>query len=316
MSEHGQPNKLRFNKLQALLLDLLAKFTVSISVSKKKRIAELLTFLAFDIIKIRRKYVINALQEHLGYSQAKSLKMARKIYLNFLLNSMEMSGLKYFTQESLLSRVNIEGLEHLQEALSRKKGAIIVSGHYGLWELVPPWLAINDFPVTVVVRRQNNPEVDKWMEDMRQKHGPKTTDSGYGLREILKSLRKGEILALMVDQDNGKQGIFVKFLNKWASAPVGPAQISLRTKSPIVPLTMIPNYKGKHLLKIFPAFYPENYENNTEGQQKLSQDYTDVLEQLVKKFPQQWFWLHRRWKHQPKDCPQNPWVQLIKKSKI
>lgn len=299
------------HKLQCYMLDLLARSACVISVAKKKRLAELLTFLAFDIIKIRRKYVIATLINQLEISEKQAVKLAKNIYRNFLLNSIEMSGLKYITEEQLVNKIDIEGLENLQEALGRNCGVIIVSGHFGLWEFVPSWLALNGFPTTIVVRRQNNIEVDKWMEEMREAHGPKTTDSGYGLRGILRALRKGHILALMVDQDNGKQGIFVRFINKWASAPVGPAQIALRTKSPIVPLAMLPNYDGKHLIKVFKPIYPEDYKNDFEGQSLMSQEYTKIIEELVRRYPEQWFWLHRRWKTSPKDCPENPWSKKI-----
>lgn len=303
--------KIQIQKFQRFLLEMLARSSCVMSVVKKRRLAELLTFLAFDILKIRRNYVINTLQEYFNISDKQAHKLATKVFRNFLLNSIEMSGLKYITAESLINKVDIDGLANLQEALGHKKGVIIVSGHFGLWELVPPWLALNDFPVTIVVRRQNNIEVDKWMEEMRHTHGPKTTDSGYGLRGILRALRQGHILALMVDQDNGKQGIFVKYLDKWASAPVGPAQISLRTGSPIVPLAMLPNYNGKHLIKIFKPIYPDRYSNDHEGQQLMSQEYTNTLEELVNKYPEQWFWLHRRWKTNPKDCPENFWAQKV-----
>lgn len=303
--------KTKIHIFQKYMLDLLAHFSCKASTSKKKRMADLLTFLAYDILKIRKNYVIKALKEHLQITDSKAQNLSRKIYKNFLLNSIEMSGLKYITSENLVDRISIDGLEYLQTALSKGHGAIIVSGHFGLWELVPPWLSINGFEVTIVVRKQNNAEVNSWMEEMRQKHGPLTTDSGYSIRGILKALKKGHILALMIDQDSGKQGIFVKYLNKWASAPVGPAQISLRTGAPIVPLAMIPDYKNKHLIKVFKPIFPEDYNNNAIGQQSMSQDYTTTIERLVKNNPEQWFWLHRRWKTQPKDCPKNPWVKLM-----
>ena len=107
---------------------------------------------------------------------------------------------------------------------------------------------------------------------MRKCHGGNTTDSGMGLREILRALRNGYLLGLMMDQDNGTKGIFTNFMGKLCSAPVGPALISLKTKVPIIPMYVFPNYEGKHLFKIYPAFYPENYENTIEGQQKLTSD--------------------------------------------
>jgi KDO2-lipid IV(A) lauroyltransferase len=152
------------------------------------------------------------------------------------------------------------------------------------------------------------------MEEMRQTHGAHTTDSGYSIRQILKSLKKGHILALMIDQDNGKQGIFVKFFNEWASAPTGPALISLRTEAPIVPLALFPNYTGCHLLKIYPPVFPENFENSTKGQQLLTQVYTTLFEKIIRRQPKNWFWLHRRWKTGINDAKENEWVKNLNSS--
>ncbi len=298
-------------KVQCMLLDLLAKITGSMKITQRRKLAALLTWLAFDILQLRRKYVISAISLHLELSPDEAVKMARQVYFNFLLNAFEMSGLKFMSNEDLNTRLYCADMAILKQALSRKKGAIIISGHFGLWELVPPWLSLNGLPVTVVVRRQNNPEVDRWMEEMRQKHGARTTDSGFGIREILKSLRKGHILALMVDQDNGKQGIFVPFFKAWASAPTGPAAISIKTGAPIVPLALFPDFNGRHRLKIWPAIFPENYSDDVEGHQKMTRDYTQIVEQMVRQQPKQWFWLHRRWKTRPEDAPENDSVKIL-----
>ena len=257
----------------------------------------------------RSEYVKNVMMETLGISETEAESLRRSCYENFVLNSMEMAKLKYISDEDVLNMLEVEGYEHLEEAYKKGHGVIIMSGHFGLWEYIPQWAAVKGYNVTTVVRRQNNKYADQWFEEMRRAHGGKTTDSGMGLREILRALKDGYLLGLMMDQDNGKKGIFVKFMNKWCSAPVGPAMISLKLKSPIVPLFIFPNYEGKHLFKLYPPIYPENYENTVEGQQKLTQDYNELYEKIVREHPEQWFWLHRRWKTQPEDCTDNPWAQ-------
>ncbi|KAF1083217.1 MAG: Lipid A biosynthesis lauroyl acyltransferase [Candidatus Rifleibacterium amylolyticum] len=299
-----------FNPVLAWLLDYLARSCSSMPFSRKKKLAQLLTFFVWRIIGLRRREVIASLQLHLELTEAQAEKLGEKVYQHFLLNSFEMASLAYISREDLLARIKIEGLEHLDTAMKRNHGAIIVSGHFGLWEMIPQWLAVNGYPVCTVVRRQNNPHVDAWMENMRRRLGGKTTDSGFGIREILRSIRRGQILALMVDQDNGKQGIFVPFFRRYASAPTGPAQLSLKTGAPIVPLFMFPNYCGQHLFKIYPPIYPENYTNDITGQQQITACYTQLLEELVRQQPQDWFWLHRRWKTQPAYAPDNPWARL------
>ncbi len=303
--------KALFDKLQLLMLDALARSCAGMSYCKKRRLARLIAAVAKPLPWMRFNQVASRLSEHLEIDQVAAQKIAHQVFEQFLINSFEMAGLKFYTNEELLARAQVEGLENLQIALAGKKGAIIVSGHFGLWEIIPPWLALNGFDVTTVVRRQNNPFVDAWFEDMRQRHGSKTTDSGYGIREILKSLRKGHILALMIDQDNGKQGIFVKFFKRWASAPTGPAQISLKTGAPIVPVAIFPDYQNKHLIKIWAPIYPQNFSDDLQGQQQLTASFTAILEEIVRKQPQNWFWLHRRWKTQPADAPENPWAKLV-----
>ncbi|HNX74071.1 MAG TPA: lysophospholipid acyltransferase family protein [Candidatus Rifleibacterium sp.] len=300
-----------FNRVQLLLLDGLARCCADMSHRRKHRLARLIATLARPLPWLRFSQVCSSLREHLEIDQPQAAKLAMKIFESFLVNAFEMAGLKYYSPEQLIARADISGLENLKTALAAKKGAIIVSGHFGLWEIIPPWLALHGFNVTTVVRRQNNRFVDAWFEDMRQRHGARTTDSGYGIRDILKSLRQGHILALMVDQDNGKQGIFVKFFKRWASAPTGPALISLKTGAPIVPVAIFPDYERQHKIKIWPAIFPGQFSNDLAGQQKLTASFTAILEEIVKKQPEQWFWLHRRWKTQPADAPENPWAKLV-----
>ncbi len=282
------------------------------SFKARQRLASLLTFIAFRIFGIRRRLIVSSICEHLDMSSAEAEKLAEKTCFSFLLNAFAMAGLKFMSDEQLHNSIKTEGLHHLENALAEGKGAIIISGHFGLWELVPPWLASTGHPITVVVRRQNNPYVDRWFEQMRRRHGAHTTDSGFGIREILRSLRQGHILALMIDQDNGKQGIFVRFFKKWASAPTGPAQIALKTGAPIVPLAIFPDYADRHRLVIFPPIRPQDFSDDTAGQQKLTAEYTGIMEEVIRSQPHNWFWLHRRWKTQPEDAPGNPWAELIK----
>lgn len=300
------------DRISAKLLDFVVRKSLEASPFQKRKIAALITRLIIPFKFSRKNYVKESLMESLGIDEAQALKLRQRVYENFIVNSLEMAKLKFISHEELLKMVEVEGYSNFVEAISKKKGAIILSGHLGLWEIIPQWVALKGNKVTTIVRRQNNKYVDQWFEEMRRSHGGKTTDSGMGMRGILRDLRQGYVLGLMMDQDNGTKGIFTKFMGKWASAPVGPSIISLKLGCPIVPLFVLPNYSGgKHLLKIYPPIYPEKYENTIEGQQKLSSAYTTLFESVIKEHPDQWFWLHRRWKTRPENCPDNPWVKLL-----
>lgn len=304
----------KFEEFQALLIDKMARHTINWKPKFRTKLALFMSKIAIALPFCRYEFTIKSMMEHLKISRDEAKQKTEHFFVNFLLNAFEMASLRYISDEELQNKIILEGAEYLKEVKELGKGGVVISLHFGPWELIPQWLTLNGFPMTTVVRRQNNKYVDKWFSEMRTCHGAKITDSGFAIREILRELKKGGVIALVSDQDNGKAGIFVKFFEKYASAPTGPALISLKTKAPILPMAIFPNYEGKHLLKIYKPIYPENYENTVVGQQKLTQEYTNLLETIVRESPEQWFWVHRRWKTQPQDTPDNAYAKIVLES--
>lgn len=286
-------------RLQCLLLDGVAARAARASFEYRRRIAAFLTWVVSDMLRIRRDYVFSALKRHLALFDAEARVMTRKVYRSFFENALEMASLPFLSAEELQGKFVADGMEHLRRAHALGRGVIIVSGHYGLWEFVPPWLCLNGFKITTVVRRQNNPEVDAWFEGMRNRFGARTTDSGFGLREILRTLRNGDLLGLMSDQNAGDRGCFVNFLGEPASTVVGPAQIAMKSRAPIVVLAAHRCGSGPHRIEILPPVRPEDYTDDEAGRTQLTQHLTSLFENWVRKRPDQWFWLHRRWKSRP-----------------
>lgn len=301
----------RFDWLQAALIDIIARKCSSMSLVKRKKLAKLIVHALLPFKFCRKEYVTDVIKETLGYNQEEAEKLMVDSMETFVFNCIEMASLRYMTPEVLNSKIRVEGLEYLKENIRPDRGVVMVSGHFGLWEFIPQWLTLNGFKMTSVARIQKNRYVDKWFNEMRERNGAHVTDSGYGLRDILRALHNGHILGLMMDQDNGKQGIFMKFMGKWASAPTGPAVISMKLGCPVVPIYVFPDYEGKHLLKIYPPIDVTKYEKNIIGQQKLTQEYNNLHEAIIRSKPEQWFWLHRRWKTQPESCPDNPSVKAL-----
>jgi len=294
--------------LEGRLIDFFARKSAVMSWEKRRKIAKLLTVAAYDFLGIRRKHVVESLIERLHISPENAKKLAPRVYSAFFENALEMASLPFLGKAELLSRLEVRGFENLKTAHRKGKGVIIVSGHFGLWELIPPWLVYNGFPMTVVVRRQSNPHVDRWMEFMRRFHGVQTTDSGFGLRESLRTLRKGELLGLMSDQDAGEKGIFVPFFGKLASTVVGPAQISRKLGSPIVVVAAHRRNPPPHVIEIAAPIFPEDYPSGETGVKEITTEFSRILENWVREKPEQWFWLHRRWKTRPHPSSAN---QLI-----
>lgn len=301
-----------WHKIQADLLDLLAYKASNWSYFSKKKFAKILAYLAFDILKIRKNYVIQAMVRHLNLSYDKAYKLAWQTYFTFITNAIEQASTAYLEGNEIDSKIIITGINNLIEAYKMQKGIIVISAHIGLWEVIPGWLARNGYKITVVVRRQTNHAVDKWFEKMRNRFGVQTSDSGYKLREHIKTLKNGNMLGLMCDQDAGTKGIFVDFLGEKASTVSGPATLAIKFQVPILALHMIPIplskytcsntstcYEVKYHLIIEPPILPYFYPNNEIGIYTLTQDYTKLVEKWILNYPHQWFWLHRRWKSQP-----------------
>lgn len=291
------------HSLEVFAVDRLARFSAGTSAMRRRRIGALMAGLAIDILKIRVDYVRQTLVEHLGQEPDQASTLMRRMYAVFFTNAIEMAALPYLSREQVLQRLMTSDLSNLQEAHSRKRGVIIVSGHYGLWEIVPPWLTYHGFPMTSVVRRQRNPKFDQWMTFMREAHGNRTTDSGYGLRDILRTLKEGHLLGLMGDQNAGDRGMFVPFFGKPASTVVGPAQISQKMGSPIVVLVVHPCREIPHRLEISRPIYPEQFPAGPKGAEQITIAFTGILENWIRKKPENWFWLHKRWKSRPQNQP-------------
>lgn len=295
------------HRMQRFILDAAAAKTAASSRAFRRKAASMLAYIACDIADIRFSYVTETMSLRLNIPLESAGSLARRTYRSFFENAMEMASIMYLSGDEIRKCLEPRGLDNLRAALSRGCGAIIVSAHYGLWEFVPPWLDLNGFPITVVVRRQNNKLIDEWFERMRTLHGPIMTDSGFGMREILRSLARGRSLGLMSDQNAGKQGIFIDFFNALASTVPGPAMISLRTGAPIVPVAAHRNNgTGPHIMEIAEPIYPESYADFDNPALRMTQDYSRIIERWIRKRPDQWFWLHRRWKTRPEDLNLKP----------
>ncbi|MFZ2956878.1 MAG: lysophospholipid acyltransferase family protein [Candidatus Ozemobacteraceae bacterium] len=291
------------HRAQALSLDLLARLTAKLGAAGRRRLSRFPAWLAHDVLRIRRAYIRETVAARLNLDKEASENLTRRIYLTFFENALNMASAPYRTPEDLFAGLEVRGREHLDAARAESHGFIVVCAHLGYWELAHHWLAYNGYKITSVVRRQNNRHVDAWMEFMRHAHGGKTTDSGFGFREVLRALKAGRVLGLMSDQNAGDRGLFVPFLGEVASTVVGPALISRKMGCPIVPLAMFPR-RGKPPLLIFERpIRPGAFPPGREGERAITQTINDLISRWIREYPEHWFWFHRRWKSRPSSSP-------------
>lgn len=211
----------------------------------------------------------------------------------------------YGSPEDVRSRTRVHGLPELREALERGRGVIAVTGHLGNWEVGGSAVAAQGVPVDAVVFRQRNRLFDRELVEGRRRLGLQVIRRGRAPREVLHSLNQGRVPALVGDQDAGRRGVFVDFFGTPASTARGAAVFSLRTGAPLflgVALRagprgrpQVPARYDVHLEEV--PFEPSG--DLEDDVRRLTAAHTAVLERWVRRAPEQYFWVHKRWKTRP-----------------
>lgn len=193
----------------------------------------------------------------------------------------------------------------IQAILARGKGSVFISGHIGNWELLGMGMAAKKFPVSIVVKKMNNPLAQVLIERQRGKTGVEIIYSGNTLQKMKEALARGNAIGFMVDQNiTGKKGIRANFLGVPAASIRGLANLVRETGTSVVPFCAVHLPNGKNRVEILPELsyltapeLPENSPERLAREEWLNtQQYQHAIEQLVRRRPDQWLWIHRRWK--------------------
>lgn len=250
---------------------------------------------------IRKEVVLDHLRRVFGSgrSEAELEAIARESYRNFGRMTFEFGRFSRLDQRAIESTITLTGEEHLKAALDRGNGAILVAGHFGNWELASTMAAMGH-PLTLLVGEQHNILVDRRMNALRARFGVEIVPVTGSLMGVLRALRRNRIVAMLSDQDAGRGGIFVEFLGLQASTPYGPGRFAARTGAPVLPGLALRHGKDRHELIVCPPVeQPADGASDEEAAHAFTQGYTSVFERYIREYPEQYFWMHRRWKTRP-----------------
>ena len=216
-----------------------------------------------------------------------------------------MIELIYFMEhpKMISGRVFFEGKEFLDEALNAGRGVIALSAHFGNFPLMLLRLAQEGYPTNAIIRPARDQEIEKRFLKQRSQLGLNTIYS-HPRRECvetsLKVLRNNELLFIPLDQNFGSGGgVFVDFFGQKAATATGPVVFALRTKAPIVPMFVVRQKDDTHKIMIEPPLKLEELADDKEMIQRNTEKITQVIERYIRKYPQEWGWMHRRWKSRP-----------------
>lgn len=249
---------------------------------------------AGPVLGIRREIVKAQLNMVFPDQSAADLdSLAGKVYDHLGLTTAEVLCAE---PEALFRSVDVApGWDVLDRALARGRGAIAATGHIGNFELGGRVLA-RRFPLLDVVKTQRNAPFDHFIQDQRSRFGIRTVPVDSSGRAVLAHLRNGGLVTLLMDQDAGKIGFRTEFLGLPASTWPGAARISIKTGCPVVPVAILRNPDRSHTLHITEALEPQGLTDCPQDIRKFTGRISAAVEQFIWDCPEQWFWVHRRWK--------------------
>ncbi len=265
-------------------------------------LGNLLGDFAFYILRVRRKQVLKNLKFAFGNqkSDIELKKIARETYKNLGKTLLEFLQLPRMNGTRIKRVVDTSELSKIDAILRHGNGAILLGAHFGNWELLGAAFGLGGYPVNVIGRLSDNKKIGHIIDRYRRLVGMKVIQKNDPIRKVLRALSNNELVAILMDQNTRKDMVFVDFFGQPAATAKGVAVFALRTGVPVVPAFIV--REGKyHKILIGNPIYAHSSENSDSDIQKYTAQFSKVIESYIKQYPDQWFWLHNRWKTQPKN---------------
>lgn len=276
-----------------------------LSIRRAGRIGEWIGGLGYRPLGIRRAVVERQVRAAFpGLAEPEVLRIARASYAHLGRTSIEAALISALSQDQVRAMFErVEGADALAAARAEGKGVLLVSGHLGNWELAGAFVAASGVPIEAVARGMENPLFDRYITRTRHDLGMTVIHDADAVRRVPRAMREGKAVAMLVDQGAvGLASTWVPFFGRYAKTPRGPAVFALRLGAPVVFATALRQPNGKYIM------YYERVPVQPTGDReadvdRIVMDYTATLERWIRRAPEQYFWHHRRWKHQRPGTP-------------
>jgi KDO2-lipid IV(A) lauroyltransferase len=261
--------------------------------------------LGFAPLGIRREVVERQIAAAFpDWDAARVGATARAAYDNLGRTTIESAVLARYDRSRILELFDEPPDWHLMErALRGRRGVIVVAGHLGNWEMGGAYLAARGLDFEAVARQMENPLFDGYLTRTRHRLGMKVIYDGDAVRRVPRALRNNAVVAFLTDQGAaGLASTWVPFFGRLAKTPRGAAVFALRLQSPVLFVAPLRKPDGRYILGIEEVPVLETGDRSADVD-RIVADYTATLERWVRRYPEQYFWHHRRWKHQQPGTP-------------
>ncbi len=262
-------------------------------------------FYAVDA-KHRRVAIANLSHSFPTRSPSEVQAIARAMFRHFGRLLFEMLKFSALSPTAMLQRVEFEGEDRARLAYAQGRGVLFFTGHFGFWELHAIVHGLRLRPIGVLARALDNPHLNTLLEELRGRTGNSVIYRQGAVRRVLKTLAAGEGVAMLIDQHmHSADAIWVDFFERPAATTSTLAVLALRTGAPVVPVFALPVGEGRYRMIYEHAVEPPAGEG-PEAVREFTQRCTDVLEMYVRRNPELWLWMHRRWRDAP--VPEGPGI--------
>jgi KDO2-lipid IV(A) lauroyltransferase len=244
--------------------------------------------------------------------------LSKRMFQQLGITLLETIQTAYLSREQIIGKFEaVEGCQHVIEALNRGKGLVMVSAHLGSWELALQFFnCYFQTPLLGVAKKMHSELVERWIYGMRTRLGNQILYKKNALPEISQTLRRGGVTGLLIDMSRRKDGVEIKFFGKRATATPAAALIGLRYKIPVIPAFCIRRPDGRLTFHVEPPIEIQKTGDLRVDLQVNTQLMTNVVERMVREYPEQWFWFQRRWKDfYPQLYPDSEGRRAAKKKK-
>jgi len=259
--------------------------------------------LAFRIIPKHREETIRNLTTAFGKekSPAEIIKLAKGVFQNLAQTALEVLQFPKWKRYSLESIIEFgDAPEKYRALLAEGKGLVTITSHIGNWELLGGIPAMKGFKSKAIARRLRDPHFQNWVESLRHSIGVDLIYRDDSPRKIFQCLKNGEALGLLPDQDiSGLKGVFVDFFGKPAHTSIAPVKLALATGTPIACVFLIRLPQNRYKIIFSNVIRPKIETTETDALQKYTELWMKDVEAVIRQYPNQWGWMHNRWKTQP-----------------
>lgn len=249
----------------------------------------------------RRRVTLDNLMRSFGgeRSPAELRRLGRRSFQHVGMNLIEACRYYLRPTDVMLSRVRLEGDEHLRTAVAQGRGVLILTAHYGNWELLAAAHGLSGLPLSIVIRPLDHPLLDELAARFRRRSGAELIIKRQAVREVLQALRRQRMVGILLDQNaTREEGVFVPFFGVLASTSKGLAVLALRTGAPVVPVVLRRDPDGRHCMDVGAPIPPPPDRDVATYTARFNQ----VLEATIRRAPEQWLWMHARWRTRPREA--------------